>query len=425
MKKTSEILKNKNIYIEPYFNGAMFSRIIETDDNSYFLVPISFKPKTKYNSYDMSDENIKSFKDVLNNIYKMPDNNWILKSDLDNIKIKNSSIKPQICCVIENDAGLKKKEFLRLLYFNLLNNPKLNVNSINDEKKKFIRGFFESRGSIDYKAKFYSIDYYYDSEEIYDLKRALVLYYYLSIPEKFLNINFRELQPDYKKGKKRNTQVRINLDWYISEIGLSFPYRIDSIKENCEYEFFNNNGITYFKTPTIEKNNLNNTFISRINLYGEKILNKTLKDDDINKLRIELGIDSNNSIVSRSQAEKLRVYLEKPDECCGCKNLYDLKYRSFIKRNDEKYYLEIHHNISFSHDKENLDIFDNMVKLCPICHSALKKNRANEEYQKEIIKNILNNDPYSRYFAETYFNIGNDENKEDELLIQKIYESLK
>lgn len=425
MKKTSEILEDKNIYIEPYLNGAMFSRIIETEDNSYFLVPISFRTETKYNDYIMSEDDIKSFKNVLNNIYKIDNNNWVLTSDIDNIKIKDNKRKPKICCVIENDAMLDKKEFLKLLYFNVLNNSKINTNSISNEKKKFIRGFFESRGSIDYKGKFYTIDYYYDTKEIFDLKRVLILYYYLSIPTEFLNINFRELQPDYRKGKKRNTQVRINLDWYISEIGLSFQYRIDSIKKQCNYDFFEDNKITYFKVKEIEKNSWSDTFISKINLYGEKILNNKLTENDINRLRIELGIDTNNSIVGRNVLEKIRVYLEKPDECSSCKDIYDLKFRSFMKKDDSKYYLEIHHNISFSNDKKNLDIFDNMVKLCPVCHSALKRNRASENYQKEIIENILSNDINSRYFAETYFNVDNKENKNSELLIQKIYESLK
>lgn len=60
------------------------------------------------------------------------------------------------------------------------------------------------------------------------------------------------------------------------------------------------------------------------------------------------------------------------------------------KRNSDKHYFELHHVISFG-AKQSGDILENLVKLCPACHRALTPNRAEESYQKEIIKNILLN----------------------------------
>lgn len=37
------------------------------------------------------------------------------------------------------------------------------------------------------------------------------------------------------------------------------------------------------------------------------------------------------------------------------------------------YYFEVHHNIALSNDYNSLDVPDNLVKLCPICHKCLKK----------------------------------------------------
>lgn len=47
MKKVSEIVKDPYIEIPPLLQGAIFSRIITSECNKFFLIPTSFKESKK------------------------------------------------------------------------------------------------------------------------------------------------------------------------------------------------------------------------------------------------------------------------------------------------------------------------------------------------------------------------------------------
>ena len=91
-----------------------------------------------------------------------------------------------------------------------------------------------------------------------------------------------------------------------------------------------------------------------------------------------------------------------PDECACCKNRYRIEDRSYINRKTGRYYFEIHHVISLGNNKE-LDDENNMVKLCPACHRALKRGSGTEVEQKELIKEIFSNVPQTLVFAKHFF----------------------
>lgn len=75
----------------------------------------------------------------------------------------------------------------------------------------FIRGFFETRGSIDFKLNYLSSDYFYSNR--LEFNKCLIFTNYFNISPAFLNINFRQLQNDYVENKnQRNAQIRIRLD---------------------------------------------------------------------------------------------------------------------------------------------------------------------------------------------------------------------
>lgn len=421
MIKTSELIKNKKIYIEPYLHGVLFSRIIET--KKFFIAPISFRIVNKFNK--IKDKKVyDDFLNILNSRYKSI-GNWVkTTSYFKNDDLINARMPP-ICYMIENDSNISKNEFMKLLYFNLINNENLSDKNLNQYKKDFIRGFFESKGSIDYNAHYYTTDYYYDTDDFYDLKRVLLLVDYFSIPLNMLNINFRNLQKDYLNGKKRNTQVRINLYWYIDNIGLSNILRKESIEENINFiKKIKENNVYYFKnTYWTKKHKINDNFRNRIDFYSNNILNlEKINEKEIDILRKELNFENENDEITRDQNEILKVKIMKPDICYGCYDKYDLKDRTFKRKTDNKYYLEIHHNICYSNEKEKLDFYDNMVKLCPICHAALRKNRTFEEIQKNIIKNIINKDQGCKEFAITYFNVEDDNENE---IINNIFNSLR
>lgn len=75
--------------------------------------------------------------------------------------------------------------------------------------------------------------------------------------------------------------------------------------------------------------------------------------------------------------------------------------------------------ISLGKNKE-LDVLENLAKLCPACHRALKKGSSTEGFQKHLIENILNHNKDNLEFAQLRF-----ETDDFPTLIDRIYESLK
>jgi 5-methylcytosine-specific restriction protein A len=63
---------------------------------------------------------------------------------------------------------------------------------------------------------------------------------------------------------------------------------------------------------------------------------------------------------------------------------------------------------------------DNLVKICPVCHKALKKSVGTEKIQKDYIKNILRNNTEVKTFSINYFGTLNEND-----LIEKIYQNLR
>lgn len=77
------------------------------------------------------------------------------------------------------------------------------------------------------------------------------------------------------------------------------------------------------------------------------------------------------------------------DICVGCNDLYEIIDRSFKMRRNERFYFEINHVIPYASNSSVVDVLDNLVKLCPVCHRALTPGRAYEKLQKSIIKKMI------------------------------------
>ncbi len=75
--------------------------------------------------------------------------------------------------------------------------------------------------------------------------------------------------------------------------------------------------------------------------------------------------------------------------------------------------------ISLGKDKE-LDVLENLAKLCPTCHRALRKGASAEGFQKRLIEKILNHNKDNLEFAQLRF-----ETDDLPTLINRICESLK
>ncbi|WP_022935204.1 HNH endonuclease [Mesomycoplasma moatsii] len=395
MQKVSELINNPFIQISPFLHGAIFSRIIVSGCNKYFLIPSSFK-ESKKTKTKLSNILVEKYIESLNFYTQSKNNKWINeKTRKENYKdifwdANLSSLKSSY--IIINDSNITKEKFLQMIHFNLLVQQYIDENKLNENKKNFIRGFIETRGSIDLSRNYISIDYFYDS--ISELKRAIVLIDHMSVPGNCLNINFRELQEQFKTGiNKRNTQLRIKLDWYIKNIGILNEYKEKILLDNNRSIDKKNQYITYFKSLTNIEQFINKSsmFNYRVNFYLDNVLNKKLNDFQVKVLKAKLGMSSNNENfkTKRNIFVKEMCRIVKDDKCSGCFDRYNINDRSFIHAKNNKYYFEIHHNIPFANGQE-FDVLENLVKLCPICHKMLTKGIALEKDQKKSNKKYFN-----------------------------------
>ena len=356
--------------------------------NIGYVIESSYKEGSK-NKAKLDDSVYQENNNLLNKFFKIPfklvgkKHQFIIESDLDN------------------------DSFFELLYRKIQSYHADNNISDSQLEKAILSSFFYLRGSADFSTNYYSVD----------LPRIIASDLYLDKLFKLLtnikdlrqlNLNFRELQHQFNEGIKRNTQLRINL-----------RYIIDNTIENLKK-------INVFKYEIIKKNitekhklseKYNADFIDRFIFYREKILNNSLTKEKINQLRKKINIsnDPSDNEPGRNQSIVKLVREYYPERCAACDNDYPLENRTFKRRDSDKFYLEIHHCISFSADR-SCDQIDNLTKLCPACHRALTKNRADEEYQKKLIQNILESDKNIKEFC---LNFTTEEN-----CIQFIYEKL-
>lgn len=357
-----------------------------------FVIESSYK-SSKYSPQELTNE-----------IYQL--NNQLL-SDFTKLNFQLNGTKHQY--FIESE--LSCDDFFFKIYQQIQRKRiESNIND-NDFSKLIILAFFGLRGS-------------YDGSNLYamDLPRQVLSVNYLDNLFKLLtnvsdlrqlNLNFRELQEQFVAGKnKRNTQFRINLRYFYDNF-------IEDLKviNIFKYEILKSQEKIILSQNISQKPK--DGFIERLFFYRDNILNKTKTQNEIEQLRKNLGFIYDEVIdekVSRNQGivQYVRAYF--PDECACCKNHYPIENRTFKYRNSERWYLEIHHIISFSADR-TLDQIDNLVKLCPTCHRALTKNRADEAYQKSLISEIFINNPKAKEFC---LNLTSDDN-----CIQFVYDRLR
>lgn len=319
------------------------------------------------------------FLKITNSSYRQTATQLSKKYGLD-FKYNNSAA---IAAIIENNRKLNLEEFFSVIYEAIL--PKLNKLSSNlSLDVEFALALFILRGSADFNHGFYSVDLKNLTYSYFDNFFKLLL----STDDLLsrLNLNFRELQPQFVTGKNlRNTQVRINLKWFYDNVVRQFSH------------------INQYKTKVLEKNikilgeiRKYRSFEDRLIFYRQSVLGRKLKQQEINSLRRELEFSQkieptkDNKFLIRNQ--KIVSYAREifDDVCVGCGDHYNIADRSFKMPKDDRYYFEINHIIAYSNDSSTVDVLDNLVKLCPTCHRALTPGRAYESLQKSIIKKMIN-----------------------------------
>ncbi|WP_336609152.1 MULTISPECIES: HNH endonuclease [unclassified Campylobacter] len=396
--KLSELLKRNNtkefLYSQLF---AFFNIRVEDKENinnlQYFHIRSSYN-KSKFTQFNLSTHS------------QLTNHGLISFSKLD-FKI-TGKVKHEI--EIENDLKLSLDDIYNKLYKNIQNYLFSNELSEDEIEKIFLIAIFGLNGSADFSGNYYAVDI---NKNI--LTNNYFIKYYkliLNINFDYINLNFRDLQPEFVNGiAMRSTQFRVNLNYFYNtakdELKKLNPYKYEILENN------KNKIKPFAKTSKKDTNKM----LERFDFYGRFILGK--KGIDINELRKRLEFDK--EVLEKATTKRkqniitiARNYLD--DECVGCKGVYDINDRTF-KTRAGIYYLEIHHVIPFA--KGNTDELDNLVKLCPACHRALTPNRAEENYQKEIIKNILENSKESKEFSKNISSYDGDE------LIEYIYSSLR
>ena len=197
---------------------------------------------------------------------------------------------------------------------------------------------------------------------------------------------------------------------YLNELKNVNPYRYDEFIDNQQF----------LDSKSDENKNGNAGFLERIAFYLDHIVEKksSLSSSEIKELREKLNLsikDKSTKIKTkkRSNSAKIFVKLTKPERCASCHKEYPNKDRSFKMRNGY-WYFEIHHVISFANKRIQTEDFDNLVKLCPVCHRALTPNRAEKTYQMGIILNILSDDAsVLKYVVDVQKKLGDKQKPED------------
>lgn len=410
--KVSEFLKWN---ADPFLLGCFFSRIVENNENDikYFYAYVDFRESKVGNDkqFDFREYVDDMLVQDLNSISSPK--NWVNAHEIK--KVGKGFGNKKAYYVLENDLLMSTKSFFDKLYFKVLEMEFATDENFNEQKADFIRGFIESRGSIDATAYYIANDYYYNSQT--ELKKVRILTERMNVPSNVINLNFRELQKQYREGiNKRNTQLRINVHWFASTIGFINKYKsyLYTVVHSNKVVNIRNNIQYHSKKYNPSPETINTQFSSYLDLYSDHIYNKELTKADIENLRKSLSFDTvTTSNTARNTYIRNLFQQTTPDVCAGC----GVEITSTNKRTGLQNF-EIHHFIPYKNNPAVLDNIDNLVKLCAICHDSLSKGRSTEYEQVQLITNIMGYSPVVKEFAGSY--LGLDDEAEIAEQVQKL-----
>ena len=291
-----------------------------------------------------------------------------------------------VVSTIINENNITLDDFLNLVYEGII----VKLSRLPDGyplDEEIALAMFLLRGSADFVESWYA----------WDLKNPTLRYvnnvFKLLLSSNHLlerlNLNFRELQPQHVSGqRKRNTQIRINLKWFYDNVICKYP-NINSYKT----------AVMRTKQADLGELRMCHSFETRMLFYINKILGRELSVDKINALRRDLEF---REPIEETPENKFNVRNQKivafaretfDDICVGCGDIYDIADRSFVMPRNNRYYFEVNHVIAYASDSDAVDVLDNLVKLCPVCHRALTPHRAHPDLQRRIISNMLDSRP--------------------------------
>ena len=438
--KASDFFKSE---ITPCVLGAFFRRAVFSDDNKYIFAYFSFrkgnddKISTKedmekhyqdycdninsksglYPFWQVNDGSLSKISKKFNGVYLLLNDNEYTNNDEDTYKNFNKQLL----------LMLRRQHWV------------LNYKDT-ESRKDFLRGFFDIACSYDAN-NLVAVDYYVDKKT--DTTKLMFFIENDILPLNYANFNSRLTS----ETKEKSDQFRISAKYYFKEIGTFSEYKISRValkgKDFCLKKYYEKDNVFYFDVSydkhTPEKQNKQVAkFIEMyhhfLNIgYGYRVEGNA-SEEDIQRYREEYGFEEKSEreqIHKRKEKLKNDVLTNEKDFCLCCGNKYDIKDRSFLQLRKEagniveRYYFEVHHAISLgsaltAEEQNALDVIENLGKLCPVCHRCLTGKSGKEEDIKELLKELLNNSPKIKSFAELYYNT--DDMAE---LIEEMYETLR
>ncbi len=374
--KITELLKNINDIKKSFVLGIIYGWTLVDKKNKHIFAYSSYKTGKKINKVFNEKPNFEEYykkhktklKEFLGDEFEIE-----LNSEIKNkFKFANKRIGSGISIIIENDL---KNENNIDNEINILNKiEKELIESKKESKKFFLIGLMDSRGSLDFKANFISIDI--DKATNPKIVRKK-LSKFNDLVGLIFNYNPRKLQ---RNSSKKNDQFRLNLDYFMGNFGLLNPFKIDYYKK-VKNEF--KEKLIYDNFLFLDKNylnmKLNKSYLNlknlQINDLHQKIVDENLSRN-VEKSLIEnyrkenySFLDTDEEILYSSQNIKNIAKINADFKCELDKN-----HKTFMARKDKKNYVEAHHLIPFSKRKDfktSIDIEQNIVCLCPNCHRKI------------------------------------------------------
>lgn len=341
-----------NDNIDPFNLGVLLSRFQIKNDRIYGVC--SYKASKFVHDYDYEESKAQVL-NALNTLSAHP----IWRFNQESV----TKIRGTFVFILENDLHLDENAFYKKFLNSLIDNDFFNrsnlMNLMTLNQKRFLSGFFESRGSIDTQRNFLTSDYFFHSPLEFNKLHYLIDHF--NIPSEALNFNFRELQPEHAQGiNQRNAQFRIYLDWYLYHIGLFNPYKA-RIAEHVFKTTLVRDGI-YYKLnypPTTKYHG--NSFTECAHFYLKSVHQQDLDDKSIERLREQLGWIQKSEEFKRDSKIINFYRISTPNVCNACCDDYDIKERSFlslplyqITQKLDSYYTEIH---DFFRQKQRIRCF--------------------------------------------------------------------
>lgn len=388
--KVSDLLRRD---ISPFLYGAFLSRIMSEKRNGkkYFYCYTSFRASRVAPPRIFSIANYgRTYINELNFISGVRD--WEIH------KCTDDGFEGRL--YIENDLALTDTSFYNLLHNKFFQAPWIHDEGLTEDKKDFIRGFLELRGSVDTTAKFIAQDYFFNNRV--ELKKATIITDFMSVPIKYANYNMRDLQFQFVMGiNRRNPQFRINSFYYAKYIGFLNKYKAKIFEKAFVTQGSHiTDSIQYFDVHLPESRSDDVVFIKYLNFFSNNVYERVLTFRTVQELRARLGFNSSgedgNDIRNRTIIALFDMIA--PDKCaiCGTETTY--------VKPDGRQYFEIHHVISRCNGVE-LDNIANLVKLCPTCHRMMKRNGSSKDEQIRAIIKILNEHGEIYEFCSSYLNL--------------------